>query len=65
MWNELDVKLGNTTREIAEIAKSQVYDFVIIENVRDMGAIVINNTTEEFYNDFISTVTGGNESAVV
>ena len=65
MWNELDDKLGNTTREIAEKAKSQGYDGVIIENVRDMGAIVINNTTEEFYNDFISTVTGGNESAVV
>ena len=65
MWNELDDKLGNTTREIAEKAKNQGYDGVIIENVRDMGAIVINNTTEEFYNDFISTLTGGNESAVV
>ena len=65
MWNELDDKLGNTTREIAEKAKSQGYDGVIIENVRDMGAVVINNTTEEFYNDFISTLTGGNESAVV
>ena len=65
MWNELDDKLGNTTREIAEKAKSQGYDGVIIENVRDMGAIVINNTTEEFYNDFISALTGGNESAVV
>ena len=65
MWNELDDKLGNTTREIAEKAKSQGYDGVIIENVRDMGAIVINNTTEDFYNDFISTLTGGNKSAVV
>lgn len=63
MWNELDDKLGNTTREIAEKAKNQGYDGVIIENVRDMGAIVINNTTEEFYNDFISTLTGGNENA--
>ena len=65
MWNELDDKLGNTTREIAEKAKNQGYDGVIIENVRDVGAIVINNTTEEFYNDFISTATGGNESVVV
>ena len=65
MWNELDDKLGNTTREIAEKAKNQGYDGVIIENVRDMGAVVINNTTEEFYNDFISTATGGNESTVV
>ena len=65
MWNELDDKLGNTTREIAEKAKNQGYDGVIIENVRDMGAVVINNTTEEFYNDFISALTGGNESAVV
>ena len=65
MWNELDDKLGNTTREIAEKSKSQGYDGVIIENVRDMGAIVINNTTEDFYNDFISTLTGGNKSAVV
>ena len=65
MWNELDDKLGNTTREIAEKSKSQGYDGVIIENVRDMGAIVINNTTEDFYNDFISALTGGNESAVV
>ena len=65
MWNELDDKLGNTTREIAEKAKNQGYDGVIIENVRDMGAIVINNTTEDFYNDFISALTGGNESAVV
>ena len=65
MWNELDDKLGNTTREIAEKAKNQGYDGVIIENVRDMGAIVINNTTEKFYNDFISALSGGNESAVV
>ena len=65
MWNELDDKLGNTTREIAEKAKNQGYDGVIIENVRDMGAVIINNTTEEFYNDFISTLTGGNKSAVV
>ena len=63
MWNELDDKLGNTTREIAEKAKNQGYDGVIIENVRDMGAIVINNTTEDFYNDFISALTGGNENA--
>ena len=65
MWNELDDKLGNTTREIAEKAKNQGYDGVIIENVRDMGAVVINNTTKEFYNDFISIATGGNKSAVV
>ena len=65
MWNELDDKLENTTREIAEKAKNQGYDGVIIENVRDMGAVVINNTTKEFYIDFISTATGGNKSAVV
>ena len=65
MWNELDDKLGNTTREIAEKAKKQGYDGVIIKNVRDMGAVVINDTTEDFYNDFILALTGGNESAVV
>ena len=63
--NELDDKLGNTTREIAEKAKKQGYDGVIIKNVRDMGAVVINDTIEDFYNDFILALTGGNESAVV